>query len=56
MEIFITMWLWYSGHSPRTRHPGVWSQVGTRKHYYNKPNRDEGIPAEIFKTLKGDAV
>ena len=24
---------WWCGHSPRARHPGVWSQVGLRKQY-----------------------
>ena len=24
----------HSGHLPRAKHPGVWSQVGFRKHYY----------------------
>ena len=23
-------------HSPRARHPGVWSQVGLRKHHYEQ--------------------
>ena len=27
---------WQDGHSPRTRHPGVWSQVGLRKHCYEQ--------------------
>ena len=42
-------------HSPRARHPGMQSQVGLRKHYY-KVNRSDGIPAELLKTLKDDAV
>ena len=56
MEFFITMWPWCSGHLLRTRHPGVWSQVGIRKHYYNKASGDDEIPVELFKTLKGDVV
>ena len=24
------------GHSPNARHPGMWSQVGLRKHYYEQ--------------------
>ena len=24
------------GHLPRARYPGVWSQVGLRKHYYEQ--------------------
>ena len=27
---------WWSDHSPRARHPGVWSQVGLRKHDYEQ--------------------
>ena len=27
---------WWCGHSPRARHPGVWSQVRLRKHHYEQ--------------------
>ena len=43
-------------HSPRARHPGVWSQVGLRKHHYEQASGGDGIPAELFQILKDDAV
>ena len=46
-------------HSPRARHPGVGSQVGLRKptlFTMNKAGGHDGIPAELFKILKDDAV
>ena len=27
---------WWCDHSPRARHPGMWSQVGLRKHHYEQ--------------------
>ena len=42
--------------SPRARHPGVWSQVGLRKHHYEQSSGGDGILAELFQILKGDAV
>ena len=27
---------WWCDHSPRARHPVVWSQIGLRKHHYKK--------------------
>ena len=27
---------WWCDHSPRARHPGMWSQVGLRKHHSEK--------------------
>ena len=29
-------WSWWCDHSPRARYPGVWSQVGFRKHHYEQ--------------------
>ena len=46
-------------HSPRARHPGMWSQVGLESTATNKAsswNELEGIPAELFQILKDDAV
>ena len=43
-------------HSPRARHPGMWSQVGLRKHLYEKAGGSDGIPVELFQILKDDAV
>ena len=43
-------------HSPRVRHPGVWSQVGLRKHHYEQVGRGGVIAAELFQILKDDAV
>ena len=40
-------------HSPRARQPGMWSQVGFRKHYYEQ---NYGIPAELLQILKDDAL
>jgi len=39
----------------QARHPGVWSQVDLRKHYYKASGGDE-IPDELFQILKNDAV
>ena len=43
-------------HSPGARHLGVRSQVGLRKHHYKQSQWSDGIPAELFQILKGDAV
>ena len=32
------------------------SQVGLRKHHYNKASGGDGIPAKLFRILKDDAV
>ena len=45
---------WWYDHSPRARHPGMWSQVGLRKHHYS--GGGDGIPVELFQILKDDAV
>ena len=42
--------------SPRARHPGMWSQVGLRKHHYEKASGSDGILVELFQILKDDAV
>ena len=42
--------------SPRARHPGMRSQVGLRKHHWNKDNEGYEIPVELFQILKDDAV
>ena len=34
----------------------MWSQVGLRKHHYNKGSGGDGIPVELFQILKDDAV
>ena len=41
-------------HSPRARHPGMRSQVGSIT--TNKANGGDGIPAELFQIPKDDAV
>ena len=43
-------------HSPRARHPVMRSQVGLRKHHYEKASGGDGIPVELFQILKDDAV
>ena len=35
-KIFMTQTTTMVYHSPRARHPGVWSQVGLRKHHYKQ--------------------
>ena len=35
-KVLMTQMTMMCGHSPRTRHPGVHSQVGLRKHYYKQ--------------------
>ena len=47
---------WWCDHSPRKGHPGEWSQVGLRKHTMNKASGGNGIPVELFQTLKDDTV
>ena len=49
----ITMMVWSL---PRAIHPGVWSQVGLRKHYWEQSLWRWWIPAELFQILKDDAV
>ena len=44
------------GHSPRVRHPGVWSQAGLGSITTNKASGGDGIPAEVFQILKDDVV
>ena len=34
----------------------MWSQVALRKHHYNKASGGDGIPVELFQTLKDDAL
>ena len=34
----------------------MWSQVGLRKHHYEKVGGGGGIPVELFQILKDDAV
>ena len=41
--------------SLRARHPGMWSQVGLRKHHYEQRGGD-GIPVELFQILKDESV
>ena len=46
-----------SGQSPRARHSGVGSQMGSQVSTpLNKTNGCNGIPVELFKTLKDDAI
>ena len=34
----------------------MWSQVGLRKHHYKKASGGDGIPVELFQTLKDNAM
>ena len=34
----------------------LWSQVGRRKHHYEKASGGDGIPVELFQILKDDAL
>ena len=43
-------------HSPRARHPGMWSQVVLGSITTNKASGGDGIPVELFRILKDDAV
>ena len=46
-----------SGQSPRARHSGVGSQMGSQVGTpLNKTRGCTGIPVELFKTLKDDAI
>ena len=38
-------WLW---HSPRARHPGMWSQMGLRKHYYDHYEQSSKFSKAVF--------
>ena len=33
---YMTTWSQWCNHSPRAGHPGMWSQVGLRKHHYEQ--------------------
>ena len=46
---------WRCDHSPRTGHPGMWSQV-VLCFTTNKISGSNGIPVELFQILKDDAV
>ena len=46
---------WY-GHSAKSWHPGVWSQVALRKHHYEQTSGGDGIPVELLQILKDDGV
>ena len=46
----------YYSHSPRARHPGMWSQVDLESITMNKASGGDGIPVELFQILKDDAV
>jgi len=46
----------WCNHSPGATHPGMWSQVGLRKHHYKQDSGCDGIPDELFSILKDDAV
>ena len=43
-------------HSPRARHPRMWSQVALESITMNKASGGDGIPVEPFQVLKDDAV
>ena len=43
-------------HSPRARHPGMWSPVGLIKITTNKASGGDGIPVELFQILQDDAM
>ena len=46
-----------SGQSPRVRHSGVGNQMGNQvSTAVNKTSGCNGIPVELFKTLKDDAI
>ena len=47
---------WCCGHSPRARHPGGWNHWALGSITTNKASGSDGIPAELFKILKDDAV
>ena len=38
------------------RHPGMWSQVGLKKHHYEQSYWRWWIPVELFQILKDDAM
>ena len=42
-------------HQPRAGYPGIWSQMGLRKHHY-KARGGDGFPVEIFQIIKDDIV
>ena len=47
---------YYRCYSPGAWHPGVWSQVGLRRHYYKKAGGSNGTLAELFQIRKDYAV
>ena len=44
------------GHSSRARHPGMQSHWALESISTDKASGGEGIPAELFQTLKDDAI
>ena len=36
------------------KHPGMWWQVGLRKHHYKQASGGDGILVELFQILKDD--
>ena len=49
-------WSWWCDHSPRARHPGMWSQRALGSITTNIASGDYGIPVEFFQILKDDAL
>ena len=43
---------WWCDHSPRARHPEMWSQVGLRKHHYEKLLEVMKFQLSYFKSKK----
>ena len=52
----MTQLLRWGDHASRARHPGMQSQVGLRKHLYDKASGSDGIWVEPLQILKDDAV
>ena len=51
IQLIIMMW------SPtQSQNPGMWSQVGLRKHHYKKVSGGDGVSAELFQILKDDGI
>ena len=55
-KIFMTQIIMMYDHSPRARHPGMWSHMNLRKNHYEQSSGGDGIAVEPFQILKYDAV
>jgi len=47
-----TAWKWWYDHSPGARHPGVWGQVGLRKHQFSSVQFTRSVMSDSLQPHK----